>query len=250
MKCADVYNLFFQPGEVTEIRSYGVNGKNKAWEGWAGGEGLVFGYFDNPEAFGQAAEGLEAAKAAGIYFVLNPINPDLLARSANRLKAAGAKMPATSDKDIVALRWIYVDLDPDRPTGISTTQEELAAALEIRNEISKWLKGDLGFGQGIPAMSGNGAHLLLRMGMPDPNFPDDPEKIVDLPNTPENVEMVRACLVALQEKFGRPGMKVDQKNFNPSRICKLYDTTARKGDHTETRPHRKSYVEPRFMEGA
>jgi hypothetical protein len=162
VKCADVYSLFFNSGEVTEIRAYGLRGKNNAWEGWAGGDGLVFGYFDNPEAFGRAADGLEAAKAPGIYFVLNPVNPDLLARSANRLRAAGAKMPATSDKDVVCLRWIYVDLDPERPAGISTTEAELAAAIEMRNNLSKWLKGDLSFGQGIPAMSGNGALQPLR----------------------------------------------------------------------------------------
>jgi hypothetical protein len=233
MKCFDVYNLFFEPGEVTEIRSYGVKGKNKAWSGWAAGEGLVFGYFDNAEDFGKAAEGLDAAGAGGVYFVLNPVNPDLLARSANRLKAAGAKMSATSDKDILCLRWLYVDLDPERPSGISSTDDELAAAIAMRNKISKWLKGK-GWGQGIPAMSGNGAHLLMRLP--------------DLAPTDEQAGMLRDCLAALGAKFDQAGCKVDRKNFNPSRICKVYGTTARKGDHTKTRPHRLSFVEPKYME--
>ena len=39
---ASVYHLFFNPGEVCEIRAFGLNGKG-AWDGYAKGTGVVFG---------------------------------------------------------------------------------------------------------------------------------------------------------------------------------------------------------------
>lgn len=224
-----VFELFFGPGEVSEIRAYGVSGRNKGWEGWAR-DSVVFGYFDNPTSFVDAARVLEAAKAPGIYFVLNPVNPDLLARAANRLKVADKKMAATSDRDVVCLRWLYIDVDPARPSGISSTEEELAEAVRVRDEIAEWLQGpEQGFAPGIHAISGNGAHLLVRLE--------------DMPNDQAGVDKIRGVLQVLQEKFGNSKVSVDLKMFNPSRICKLYGTTARKGDHIPSRPHRRSYIE-------
>lgn len=35
---------------------------------------------------------------------------------------------------------------------------------------------------------------------------------------------------------------MDMKNYNPSRVCKLYGTLAQKGSNTAVRPHRMSYI--------
>jgi hypothetical protein len=230
MNCADVYRIFFNPGEVTEIRAIGCKGKGKAWEDWA--RDIVFGYFDNAEAFGQAAEALDETKPKGIYFVLNPVMPALLARAQNRLKAADGKTPQTSDGDVLCLRWLYIDIDPKRPSGISATLEELDQAVKLRNKISKWLKEERGAGQPIVACSGNGAHLLIRLE--------------DLPNIQENVERLKHALETINAKFGNKSVDIDLKVFNPARICKLYGTWARKGDHTDLRPHRMSFIEPKL----
>ena len=227
MKTSDVYNLFFKPGEVTEIRAFGLAKSNKAWEGWAGGTGIVYGYFDNAEDFGKAADGLEAAKAPGVYFTLNPVNPALLARSANRLQAAKAKSASTSDKDIACIRWLPIDLDPVRPAGISSTDAELKAAEGVANKIYKWLES-LGWVKPIVAVSGNGVHLVYRL-------PDNE-------NLDDGSGNVRNALHVLSDKFGTKKVDVDCSVFNPARIWKLYGTTARKGDHTEKRPHRVSFV--------
>ena len=230
-----VYEVFFEPGEVTEIRAYGLSRNNKAWEGWAGGSGVVYGYFDNPEAFGQAAEGLERARAPGIYFTLNPCKPDLLARAANRLKAASGKAPLTSDLDIRCIRWLPIDVDwmpvdgGPRPAGISSTDEEMARAIRLRNRISKWMEEEMGAQGGILGNSGNGGHLLYRLP--------------DMPNSRENVEWLKGALKGLSAKFTGKFGEVDERIFNPSRILKLYGSTVRKGDHTKERPHRVSYVE-------
>lgn len=228
MNCADVYNLFFTPGEVTEIRAYGLSRSSKAWEGWAGGSGIVYGYFDNAQAFGAAAAALEQHKAPGIYFTLNPTVPDLLARAANRLKASGAKPIQTSDKDIACIRWLPIDIDPKRPAGISSTDAELALAVETRDKIARFLKKEYK-AMGIRAVSGNGAHLMIRLA--------------DLPNTEENKSKIKRALQGLAAKYSDDKVDIDLSVFNPARIWKLYGTTARKGDSVAVRPHRVSYIE-------
>ena len=106
-----VYDLFFSPGEVAEIRAIGCSGKNAAWEGFCRGvPGVIAGYFDNAEDFEKAAVGLDKARPAGVYFTLNPVNPSLLARAVNRLIASPKS--TTTDKDTKVLRWLPVDLDP------------------------------------------------------------------------------------------------------------------------------------------
>ena len=228
----DVYNIFFNPGEVTEIRAYGLNRSSKIWEGWAGGNGVVYGYFDNGESFGKAAAALENKKAPGIYFTLNPAVPDLLARAANRLKASGPKPMQTTDKDIACIRWLPIDIDPKRPAGISSTEEELKLAIKTRDKIARWLKKEYK-ATGIPAVSGNGAHLVIRLK--------------DMPNTDENKQKIKRALQGINEKFGDKKVDIDLAVFNPARIWKLYGTTARKGDHIPVRPHRVSYIEENFL---
>ena len=226
--CADVYDLFFNPGEVAEIRAFGLSKTNKAWEGWAGGSGIVYGYFDNAAAFGAAAAALDRAKAPGVYFTLNPTVPSLLARANNRLKAAEAKSVSTSDKDIQCIRWLPIDLDPVRPSGISSTDTELNYARKLAYRILQWMQKSFATEVDILAYSGNGIHLLYRLP--------------DYPNTDDNADNVRLSLHAIEAKFKNKKAAVDLTVFNPARIWKLYGTTTRKGDHTKSRPHRKSFV--------
>jgi hypothetical protein len=233
MKCSDVYTLFFHPGEVTEIRMFGINGKSKAWEGWS--RGTVFGYFDNATAFGAAADALEKQAPKGIYFVPNPCISDCMARAANKLIAWEDKMKTASDEDILCIRWLLIDVDAKYPhkMGISASDEELKTTLKVRNDIYKWLLKEFGVSSCIPACSGNGAHLVY--------------KLPDLPNDDNSKNFVKACLAALNDKFNNDDIDIDLSCFNPARIWKLYGTTARKGDQYKDRVHRKSYIEPKFL---
>ena len=54
--------------------------------------------------------------------------------------------------------------------------------------------------------------------------------------------MVKRCLRALAARFNTDLVAVDEGMYNASRICKVYGTTARKGDNTEDRPHRVSRI--------
>lgn len=239
MICADVYDIFFKPGEVTEIRAYGCQGRHKAWKGWVAGKGVVSGYFDNREDFGRAADSLEAAKAEGIYFTLNPVIPDLLARAANRLKA-GKEGASTADKDIACIRWLPIDLDPVRPSGISATRDELTKAVKLRNEIYKFMMAQ-GFGFCVPAVSGNGAHLSYLLV-------DHPLTNRENPGEDPMVQLIRRAIALVAATFQNETVHIDRTVSNPARIWKLYGTTARKGDHTKDRPHRKSYIEKKWLE--
>src|SRR5690606_37816590 len=130
-----------------------------------------------------------------------------------------------SDADIIRRRWFPVDIDPVRPSGVSSNEEEHQAALARAVEISEFLGREQGWPAPVMADSGNGAHLLYR---------------IDLPNDNESRDLVKRCLEVLDAIFSDCACAVDTANFNAARIWKMYGTTSRKGDHTEDRPHRKS----------
>jgi hypothetical protein len=159
---------------------------------------------------------------SGIYVTLNTVDPALLARAANRLKSRAST--TTSDKDIVGRRWLPLDLDPVRPTAISSTEQEHEAALERACSIRFDLTGE-GWSAPILGDSGNGAYLL---------YP------IDLPNDDATTQLVQAVLKALAARFDDNVVKVDPTVFNAGRIVKCFGTTARKGDFTLERPHRLS----------
>lgn len=82
-----------------------------------------------------------------------------------------------------------------------------------------------GWAEPVAGDSGNGAHLL---------YP------VNLPNDAESLGLTKGVLEALSFRFSDEVVSVDTTTANAARIWKLYGTTARKGDSTEDRPHRVS----------
>ncbi|WP_440949197.1 hypothetical protein [Methanosphaerula subterraneus] len=200
------------PGQVFEVRS------------WTG-DRIASGYFDDLDAAAKAIEALDAANPDGIYLTPNPVLPDLLARRANRIKGPLArKDSSTSDGDILGRRWLLIDVDPARPSGVSSSEEEHQAALERAAGIAAAL-GEMGWPAPVIGDSGNGAHLLYR---------------VDLPNDEKSTALIKTALVGLDALFSDAKASVDTAVFNASRIWKVYGTVARKGDNTKSRPHRRS----------
>ncbi len=203
------------PGQVVEVRAITD-------------EGMASGYFDDMDFLAAAAEPLDASGTQGIYITLNEVNPALLSRRANRIKMRlGKKDATTSDADILRRRWFPIDIDPVRPSGVSLTDEEHQAALVRAAEIAAFLGREQGWSAPVMADSGNGAHLLYR---------------IDLPNDEESWDLVKRCLELLDTIFSDAGCSVDCANHNAARIWKLYGTVSRKGDHTPERPHRRAQV--------
>jgi P4 family phage/plasmid primase-like protien len=187
----------------------------------AGQYGTISGYFDDPEKLAKAACDCDG-KGPGVYWTLNPVLPDLLARSANRAQRYARE--TTSDVQIVGRRWILIDCDPKRASGISATDAEHEAALERARQIRERLRLE-GWPEPVTVDSGNGAHLLYRC---------------DLPNDAAATSLVQRVLKALAARHDDGVVEVDQTTFNAARICKIPGTHACKGDSLPERPHRVS----------
>lgn len=199
-----------QPNEVRELRI--LNTKN----------GTLSGYYAN---WAKMAE--DATKYNGevnIFFTINPVKPDLLARAQNHLVTRPQQ--TTSDNDIARLAYLPIDIDPERPAGISATDEEHEKARKKMLQIHKFLL-ESEWPQAIIADSGNGYHLLYD---------------INLPNNQTNRQLLQKVLQTLDLLFSTDKVHVDTTTFNPSRILKLYGTIACKGDNTTDRPHRRSNI--------
>jgi hypothetical protein len=207
----------FESGDVIEIRALDV-GRTAQRPGHTSA-----GYFnfENRDAIAAAIRTVDG-QAEGVYVTLNRVNPDLLARSNNRLKVRPKN--TTTDADIIEWRWLYIDADAVRPAGISATNAQHDLALRRTAQIREFLN-EQGWPEPVQSDSGNGGHLLYRL-------PAMEVKHVG--------ELVKRCLKALAARFSDDVVKVDEATSNPSRICKLYGTMARKGDSIPERLHRRS----------
>jgi P4 family phage/plasmid primase-like protien len=206
--------LMIPQGQVTELRAIdAVSGSNRYPH-------VVSGYYDDVAKMAQDAA---AITAKGVYFVPNVIMPPLLARSANRCRPAG-KNPTTGDHDIARRIRLLIDCDPIRPAGISSTDEEHAAALERAFKIRAAMS-ESGWAEPIVADSGNGAHLNYAIDQPA-----------------DDGGLISRCLESLDLQFTDETVKIDTTVHNPARIWKLPGTVAAKGDDTPDRPHRMAKV--------
>jgi len=160
-----------------------------------------------------------------VYVTLNPLDPVLLARANNRLKEQGGRAgDCAADANVLARRWLLVDVDPVKLAGVSATDGEKAAARTVTDGVRQDLDG-----RGWPAPmvidSGNGYHLWYR---------------VELPR--DDGGTVQGILTGLARKHDTAAATVDTAVFNPSRIAKLPGTWARKGDSLPDRPHRMARI--------
>ncbi len=189
-------------------------------------DGATFsGYFDDHAELAKIAARHDEL-GRDVYITLNEVKPDLLARRSNRIDRIGKKDALTSDNDIYRRRFMFVDVDPTRPAGISSTDEEKQKAKAVAIAVRDYLK-KRGWPDPIICDSGNGYHLLIP---------------IDLPNDPASLALVAGVLAALDFMFSDDGAEVDTGTKNAARITKLYGVTARKGDHTPGRPHRTSRI--------
>ena len=186
---------------------------------------MFSGYFTGADELISAFRELNVQGECNVYITLNSINPACYDRQQKNIFCRNAKI-TTSDNDIVGYDWLMIDLDPKRPSGTSSTDEELQEAKELGNKVFQFMR-NLGFSKPLFANSGNGVHLLYK---------------IRLKNTKENQELVKKCLKTLGMLFTSAKIDLDLTNFNPSRICKLYGTKAQKGANSELRSHRMSFV--------
>jgi P4 family phage/plasmid primase-like protien len=200
-----------RPGEIIEIRI------PKA--GYS--ERQVFaGFFENGAS-------IKVDKYNGhvraIYTNLNPIKPALMARACNRVDEKADK--TVQDGDVMRRSWLFIDIDPRRPAGISSTNEEHELAIAKAHYINERMLLD-GW-EAVIADSGNGASLLYK---------------IDLPNDEPATALIKIVLEAFDFVYSDSRVEIDLSVFNASRIIKLYGTEAKKGDNTLDQPHRVSKI--------
>lgn len=204
---ATALRVLLEPDSVAELRILAPRG-------------TVSGYFNDRSILAESVARRDGK--APVYVTLNPVVPALLNRAVNRL--IERPRATTGDNDILRRRWLPIDFDPVRPSGISATNEEKEKALDRSGDARAWLRSQ-GWPEPVVADSGNGGHLLY---------------LIDQPNDDASRDLLRRCLEALAFRFNDETVKVDAANFNASRIWKLYGTIACKGDNTPERPHRRS----------
>ena len=208
--------LWFQVGDVFEVRVLDAVSADYRREH------IESGYFDY-EHISDVPEALKRLLSfRGVYVTVNPVNPDLLARAVNRLRPAG-RNPTTADTDIVRRRWLLIDCDPRRASGVSSSNLEhdfaLAKAREIRDGLSS-----LGWPKPVLTDSGNGAQLMYR---------------IDLPA--DDGELVRRVIGEIA-KASSEQVAIDTSVHNPARIWRLPGTMNCKGDSIPERPHRMARI--------
>ena len=205
--------LLWRPGDVREVRipKYNKYGHTAS------------GYFDSPESLAESAAKWDGK--ANLYFTLNPVNPALMARASNRI--ADKAETTSADVDVIRRRSLLIDIDPDRPSGISSTEDERQAARLVLDEVVSFLDNK-DWPQPIVAMSGNGWYLL---------YP------ISLPNDPSSLELVQGVLVSLATRFNNEAVHIDTTVCNGARLAGLIGSMKVKGDFLTDRPHRRSQLE-------
>lgn len=208
--------LWFQAGDVFEVRVLDAVSADYRREH------IESGYFDY-EHISAVPEALKRLLSfRGVYVTVNPVNPDLLARAVNRLRPAG-RNPTTADTDIVRRRWLLIDCDPRRASGVSSSNAEHESALAKAREIRDGLSS-LGWPDPFMTDSGNGAQLMYR---------------IDLPATDGG--LVQKCTNAFA-LASDDAVSIDTSVHNPARIWRLPGTMNCKGDSIPERPHRMARI--------
>lgn len=208
--------MLAEPGSMVEVRAPKTPDR-----------GTVSGYYEYDQLAKCAQHVITQldGRVPGVYITLNPVKRDVAARAYNRLQARA--QVTTNDAEIVRRRWLPLDFDPERPAGISSSGEEHANALERAEIVAEFLSEVMGWPDPLRADSGNGAHLLYR---------------IDLPNDEDSRKLVEHVLKALASAYDGRGVKLDTSVGNAARIWKLYPTLAMKGDSLPERPHRRSHL--------
>src|SRR5262249_14999618 len=109
--------LFVGPDQVVELRALKVSrpGYMK--------KHTESGFFDADHLLDMAHEAIRLTKhAPGVYFTLNPVNPDLLSRICNRVRPVEDN-ETTANRDVIRRRWVLIDCDPRRTPGVSSSRE-------------------------------------------------------------------------------------------------------------------------------
>jgi RecA-family ATPase len=123
-------------------------------------------------------------------------------------------------------RWMFLDVDPIRPDGVSATEEEKDLARNLAWAVDEFLS-DLGWPPPLIIDSGSGIHLFYRISLP-------------------SNELIKAhCskfLRAISEVFSTATVRIENDLFGAQQMARVPGSWNRKGPGTGDRPHRPVLV--------
>lgn len=190
----------------------------------------VSGYFDNlgdmiRAVIGEQGEGGLCGQIGGIYILPQPVPYRLIARAYNRLNRYAED--TTADEEVLHRKWLLVDCDSIRPKGLSATDEEHDRAIARARDVRDYVRESDVLPDPILADSGNGAHLVYR---------------IDLPNDKWSNDYLHLFLSNLYDRFTDNYVKVEKITHNASRLFRFYGTPNKKGDEIAGNIHRISRI--------
>lgn len=202
------HSVFKRDNELFEIRILG----DRTWSG----------YFYDVE---KAIKALEPYDNANIYYSINEVKSACASRDQfNCFRQV--KGTATSKQDIEHRWWLPIDVDCERPSGVSSTNEEKAKAHKKAQDVFVFLRKN-GFSTPVVCDSSSGYHIL---------YP------IDMDNTQESEDVIKAFLEILGQNFTDENVKIDTVLHDANRILRLSGTYGRKGRSSEERPHRLAKI--------
>lgn len=186
------------------------------------GERTFSGYFYDVE---EAIKALVPYDNANIYYTINEVKEACASRDQfNRFRQV--RGTATSKQDIEHRWWLAIDVDCERPSGVSSTDEEKAKAHKKSQDVFRFLRSN-GFSEPVVCDSSSGYHIL---------YP------IDMDNTQECEDSIKLFLETLANIFNDESVKIDTVLHDANRILRLPGSFGRKGRSSEDRPHRLAKI--------
>ena len=182
----------------------------------------ISGYFYDIE---EALKTLPQYDKYQIYFTVNQVK-DACSSRVQFNKFQQVQGSATSGNDIQHRWWLPIDIDVDRPTDVSSSNEEKEYAHQKAGEVYKFLQ-KAGFPNPVVCDSSSGYHIYYPL---------------DADNTQEVKSVIEKFYAVLGEYFTDGRVKIDKVVGDANRIMRLYGTFGRKGRNSEERPHRMSKI--------
>ena len=207
-------------GEWMELQVLGVKAQY--------GDRSHVAHANSPETALALVEAAERFRATGVFCIANQINPGVASRQQPFKWHVAQKGVSTSNRDIVARRVLFIDIDAVRPSGTSATDEEQAYAASVAVHVYERLHGLLGSDAALGyAHSGNGRQLFVALDA--------------VAESEEVAATIKAILAALAKLEGTDRASIDVTVCDAKRLCPAFGTTKRKGaENIADRPHRRT----------
>ena len=167
------------PGGVFEVRVLGTAKKD-----------VLSGYFRDTTTLLNAFENIDLRRR-NVYITLGEVKEECFSRAQSERFLQSPQ--TSSDTEILRYRWLFIDLDPSRTAGVSSSEQELGYAKDLAEKVYAYMK-DIGFQEPVRALSGNGYHLLYR---------------IDIVNDEAGRKLVEKCLKVLSSMFDSDKVKID-----------------------------------------